>query len=62
MVQDIETKYGNIESVKLYACASLVDPRYKKFGFQSIRDSARAVTNVGRLIMQTLFDYFYGLV
>ncbi|XP_054089693.1 uncharacterized protein LOC128922611 [Zeugodacus cucurbitae] len=50
MVQDIETKYGNIESVKLYACASLVDPRYKKFGFQSIRDSARAVTNVADLV------------
>ncbi|XP_050340894.1 zinc finger BED domain-containing protein 4-like [Bactrocera neohumeralis] len=50
MVQDIETKYGNIESVKLHACATLVDPRYKKFGFQSIRDSARAVTNVADLV------------
>lgn len=49
--QEIETKYGNIESVKLYACATLVDPPYKKFEFQSIRDSARAITNIGMFII-----------
>ncbi|XP_044597479.1 uncharacterized protein LOC123274044 [Cotesia glomerata] len=50
LTQEIETKYGNIESVKLYACATLLDPRYKKCAFYSIRESARAITNVGDLV------------
>ncbi|XP_044592932.1 zinc finger BED domain-containing protein 4-like [Cotesia glomerata] len=50
ITQEIETKYGNIESVKLYACATLLDPRYKKCAFYSIRESARAITNVGDLV------------
>ncbi|KAH0561018.1 hypothetical protein KQX54_011177 [Cotesia glomerata] len=43
--QEIEVKYGNIESIKLYACTTLVDPRYKRFAFRSTRESARAITN-----------------
>lgn len=54
--QEIESKYGSIESVKLYACATLVDPRYKKFAFRSIRECAQAITHIGRLTHQEQID------
>ncbi|CAD6216230.1 GSCOCG00011302001-RA-CDS [Cotesia congregata] len=47
LVTEIKQKFSNIESVKLYSIATLLDPRYKKIAFQSILNSARAVTTVG---------------
>lgn len=55
LMTEIKQKFSNIESVKLYSIATLLDPRYKKLAFLNIINSARAVTTVGMFSTRGIF-------
>ncbi|XP_036340037.1 uncharacterized protein LOC118749349 [Rhagoletis pomonella] len=50
LAAEIKQKFSNIELVKLYSIATLLDPRYKKLGCQSICNSSRAVVIAGEIL------------
>ncbi|CAG5090634.1 Protein of unknown function [Cotesia congregata] len=52
LMAEIKQIFSNIESVKVYHIATLLDPRYKKVGFQSILNCSRAITSVSSLIRE----------
>ncbi|XP_074114022.1 uncharacterized protein LOC141537088 [Cotesia typhae] len=54
LMTEIEQKFSNIESVKLYSIATLLDSRYKKLAFLNIINSARAVTTVGEILKKEI--------
>ncbi|XP_046422338.1 uncharacterized protein LOC124180631 [Neodiprion fabricii] len=54
LVAEIKQKFSNIESVKVYSIATLLDPRFKKIVFQNIQNPARAVTTVGEILKKEI--------
>ncbi|XP_050340079.1 uncharacterized protein LOC126766225 [Bactrocera neohumeralis] len=52
LMAELKQKFSNIESAKVYHIATLLDPRYKKIGFQSILSCSRAIETVGSLVKE----------
>ncbi|XP_075147197.1 E3 SUMO-protein ligase ZBED1-like [Haematobia irritans] len=48
--KEVDNKYHSIESVKAYAAATLLDPRFKKIAFSKIQDVPRVIMYLGELI------------
>lgn len=49
-LKQIETSFGNVEEVQLFAAATLLDPRFKKFGFTKAEDDFRAPVRIAKAI------------
>lgn len=45
---ELTNKFDCIEAVKMYATATILDPRFKNQGFSNIRDASNAISHVGR--------------
>jgi len=56
LIQLVSEKFGSVEDVKLYAAATLLDPRFKKIGFTADDRSpiriANAISFVGKLFLK----------
>ncbi|XP_043469890.1 zinc finger BED domain-containing protein 4-like [Leptopilina heterotoma] len=50
----VEAKFSNVEFVKPYSAATLLDPRFKKDVFTNIVAASKAVTHIGSLVSECI--------
>lgn len=57
LCMEVNNRFQNIEAVKMYAAATILDPRFKKQAFHNIRDAAGAETFVGECNTDNITPY-----